>query len=71
MLLNIALDGMEQAAGVRYLSSGSIRVDSPTVIRYADLCGYPHKSSYAEFRVMPSDGLDGLCLLGSGCDSSA
>ena len=27
---------MEQAAGVRYLSSGSIRVDSPTVIRYAD-----------------------------------
>ena len=36
MLLNIALDGMEQAAGVRYLSSGSIRVDSPTVIRYAD-----------------------------------
>jgi RNA-directed DNA polymerase len=36
VLLNIALDGMEQAAGVRYLSRGSIRVDSPTVIRYAD-----------------------------------
>jgi RNA-directed DNA polymerase len=36
VLLNIALDGMEQAAGVRYLSSGSIRVDSPAVIRYAD-----------------------------------
>jgi RNA-directed DNA polymerase len=36
VLLNIALDGMEQAAGVRYLSTGSIRVDSPTVIRYAD-----------------------------------
>ena len=37
VLLNIALHGMEQAAGVRYLSSGSIRdVDSPTVIRYAD-----------------------------------
>ena len=36
VLLNIALNGMEQAVGVRYLSSGSIRTDSPTVIRYAD-----------------------------------
>ena len=36
MLLNIALDGIEKAAGVRYLSTGSIRVDSPAVIRYAD-----------------------------------
>jgi len=36
VLLNIALDGMEQAIGVRYLSNGSIRVDSPAVIRYAD-----------------------------------
>ena len=36
VLLNIALDGMETAAGVRYLSSGSIRVDSPALIRYAD-----------------------------------
>ena len=36
VLLNIALDGMEEAAGVRYLSTGSIRVDSPAVIRYAD-----------------------------------
>ena len=36
VLLNIALDGMERAAGVRYLSTGSIRVDSPAVIRYAD-----------------------------------
>ena len=36
VLLNIALHGMEQAAGVRYLSTGSIRVDSPAVIRYAD-----------------------------------
>jgi RNA-directed DNA polymerase len=35
-LLNIALHGMEQVVGVRYLSSGSIRVDSPAVIRYAD-----------------------------------
>ena len=36
VLLNIALHGMETAAGVRYLSSGSIRVDSPALIRYAD-----------------------------------
>ena len=36
VLLNIALDGMERAAGVRYLSTGSIRVDSPALIRYAD-----------------------------------
>ncbi len=36
VLLNIALDGMEKAVGVRYLSTGSIRVDSPAVIRYAD-----------------------------------
>jgi RNA-directed DNA polymerase len=36
VLLNIALHGMEQVAGVRYQSTGSIRVDSPAVIRYAD-----------------------------------
>jgi len=36
VLLNIALDGMERAAGVRYVSTGSIRVDSPALIRYAD-----------------------------------
>jgi RNA-directed DNA polymerase len=36
VLLNIALHGMEQAAGVRYLSQGAIRVDSPALIRYAD-----------------------------------
>ena len=36
VLLNVALHGMEQAAGARYLSSGSITVDSPALIRYAD-----------------------------------
>jgi RNA-directed DNA polymerase len=36
VLLNVALHGIEQAAGVRYLTSGSIRVDSPALIRYAD-----------------------------------
>jgi len=38
VLLNIALHGMEEAAGVRYLSRRAIRVDSPAVIRYADDC---------------------------------
>jgi len=71
LLLNVALHGMEQAAGVRYDPRGWVTAGCPVLVRYADLCGYPHKSAYAEFRVMPSDGLDGLCLLGSGCDSSA
>jgi RNA-directed DNA polymerase len=36
VLLNIALHGIETAAGVRYLPSGWVRVDSPVLIRYAD-----------------------------------
>jgi len=36
VLLNVALHGMEQAAGVRYLPQGWIRVDSPVLVRYAD-----------------------------------
>ena len=40
VLLNIALHGMEQAAGVRYQTTGSNAVwtvtDSPVLIRYAD-----------------------------------
>jgi RNA-directed DNA polymerase len=36
LLLNIALHGMEQAAGVRYDNSGWTRADSPVLIRYAD-----------------------------------
>jgi RNA-directed DNA polymerase len=36
LLLNVALHGMEEAAGVRYLNSGSVRADSPVLIRYAD-----------------------------------
>jgi RNA-directed DNA polymerase len=36
LLLNIALHGMEQAAGVRYLADGTVRHDSPVLIRYAD-----------------------------------
>jgi RNA-directed DNA polymerase len=36
VLLNIALHGMETAAGVRYLSTGFVRIDSPALVRYAD-----------------------------------
>jgi RNA-directed DNA polymerase len=36
VLLNIALHGMEEAAGVSYLPEGWVRVDSPVLIRYAD-----------------------------------
>jgi RNA-directed DNA polymerase len=47
--LNVALHGMELAAGVHYYSTGpnagSVVKGSPTVIRYADLCRHPHKSA--------------------------
>jgi RNA-directed DNA polymerase len=40
LLLNVVLHGLEEAAGVRYLTSGvdagDVRRDSPVIIRYAD-----------------------------------
>ena len=36
LLLNIALQGMEQAAGVKYDYRGSVKAGCPTVITYAD-----------------------------------
>jgi RNA-directed DNA polymerase len=40
LLMNVALHGMEQAAGVRYITTGSnagtVRPSSPVLIRYAD-----------------------------------
>ena len=36
VLLNVALHGMEKAAGVRYDPNGWARADSPVLIRYAD-----------------------------------
>jgi RNA-directed DNA polymerase len=36
LILNIALQGMEEAAGVRYDSRGSVKPGCPTVITYAD-----------------------------------
>ena len=60
LLLNVALHGMERAAGVRYQQTGvhaGITVPgSPVLIRYADLCRVRHKSAYADHRIMPRDG---------------
>lgn len=36
LLLNVALHGLETAAGVRYVSSGETAAGSPVAIRYAD-----------------------------------
>jgi len=41
------------------------------MIRFADLCGHPHKSAYAESVVMPSWCWDRPWLLGLGAKSSA
>ena len=40
-------------------------------VRYADLCGSPHRSAYAESRVMPSRGWDRRWRLGFGTKCSA
>jgi RNA-directed DNA polymerase len=41
------------------------------IVRFADLCGCPHKSAYAEFLVMPSGCWDRPWLLGLALKSSA
>jgi RNA-directed DNA polymerase len=56
-LLNVALHGLEEAAGVRYKTSGIHAGEpvagSPVAVRYADLSGRPDKSAYADSRIMP------------------
>src|SRR5216683_553406 len=57
LLLNIALHGLEEAAGVRYRTgshAGEFEAGSPALTRYADLCRRRHKSAYADIRVMPA-----------------
>jgi RNA-directed DNA polymerase len=59
LLLNVALHGMEHAAGVRYqasgLQAGVIAPGSPTVIRYADdliaLCHTRHQAEQVKARL--------------------
>ena len=57
LLMNVALHGMEAAAGVRYhltgTRAGKTMPGCPVVIRYADLCRARHKSAYAESWIMP------------------
>jgi RNA-directed DNA polymerase len=67
LLLNVALHGMEHAAGVRYLNdtaSGGIKTDrhGPVLIRYADLCRRRHKSAYGDRVIMPTGGWGGRSL---------
>jgi RNA-directed DNA polymerase len=75
VLLNVALHGMEQAAGVRYQKIGSdagvTATGSPVLVRYADLCGDLHRSAYAESRVMPSPGRNPCEMAGIGWKCSA
>jgi RNA-directed DNA polymerase len=58
VLLNVALHGLEAAAGVRYRRCGSdaasVRRDAPVLVRYADLCRRRHKSAYGDQSVMPT-----------------
>jgi RNA-directed DNA polymerase len=58
VLLNVALHGIEQAAGVRYLRAGSgagVAVGSPALIRYADdlvaLCHSRHEAEQVKARL--------------------
>ncbi|WP_018790473.1 group II intron reverse transcriptase/maturase [Salinispora arenicola] len=49
LLLNVALHGMEEAAGVRYAPTGWVRPGSPVLIRYADdLLALCHSREQAE-----------------------
>jgi hypothetical protein len=59
LLLNIALHGLEQAAGCKYSVSKSGREPgatpgTPVLVRYADICPVRHRPAYAACRVMPT-----------------
>jgi hypothetical protein len=65
---------METAAGARYTTgkyAGVAMTGCPVLIRYADLSRCPHKSAYAEFRVMPSSGLSACVCRGMEVEGSA
>ena len=50
LLLNVALHGMEEAAGCRYGKAPTTRnravAGTPVLVRYADLCRIRHRSAY-------------------------
>ena len=70
VLLNVALHGMEQAAGVRYYQTGRAAgwtvVSSPVLIRYADdlvaLCHSKHEAEQVKARLATWLAPRGLCL---------
>ncbi len=61
LLSNIVLDELDRELARR----------GHRFARYADLCGYPHRSAYAESRVMPRRRRDRCRWAGSGSKSSA
>jgi group II intron reverse transcriptase/maturase len=62
LLCNVYLHGLDRQWTTR---------GHGVLVRYADLCGHPHRSAYAECRVMPSGGWDRPWLLGLATESSA
>jgi RNA-directed DNA polymerase len=70
VLLNVALHGMEQAAGVRYYTTGRAAgwtvADSPVLIRYADdlvaLCHSRHEAEQVKARLGSWLAPRGLCF---------
>ena len=58
LLMNVALHGLEEAAGVGYqltgVHAGNAVAGTPILVRYADLCRIRHKSAYADWRIMPT-----------------
>ena len=75
MLLNIALHGLEHAAGVRYITAGrqagDTKTGSPVVVRYADLCRIRHKSAYVDRRIMSTLWLEAVVAALVVCGQSA
>ena len=75
LIMNVALHGMEAAAGVRYhvtgTRAGKTMRGCPVLVRYADLCRRRHKSAYAESRIMPTAAANALVSELTGQDRSA
>jgi len=80
LLANIALSALDEHFARAWKAMGTVsqryyarkRGEATyRLVRYADLCGCPHRSAYAERRVMPSGGWDAVWLLELAADSSA
>jgi retron-type reverse transcriptase len=80
LLANIALSALDQHYARAWAAMGSewerrkrrARGGATfRLVRYADLCGSPHRSAYAEPRVMPSRGRNPFRAAGIGWECSA